>query len=482
MALSIDYTTKVISIPKADLTLIQTVPTEIRELDLGAFHDELRDWEDNEDNIYMPVTHDYAAPADIGGVTLAYVVLLINGYTVTFEDGQYAVNIIGGNSNVGDNINVNQVSVRSFNSAGLVQNAEIQFASYEGFVWYDSASTNVGTEFPIGTRTAPVNNMADAQLIMQNVGLGSVMLLSPITLATDDYSEIRFVGESPLHVFVDVQPSATVTGCRFENLTLTGTMDVDTIIEKCIINGLSAMRGIIYESMINSGTIVLGGAGTTHLLNCWSGVPGTGTPTIDLGGSGQSLALRGFAGGMTLENKTGPESVSIDMLSGQVILADTVTTGTIVMRGLATWTNQDTYLGGANVLDQFIDYQEVPTSIDYSAIWDEPMTSGNTAEQELLLARSEASSAHNRADDSATDAELARISAQLNTTKLDEVIADIAALEAPDNTAIQAIYQAHFHRRRWDKVGNTITIYEADDVTPLFVFNTDAELADITPV
>ena len=53
-------------------------------------------------------------------VTRGRVVEIINGYTVTFEDGQYAVNLTGANSNISDVANVNQVSIRAANSAGLV--------------------------------------------------------------------------------------------------------------------------------------------------------------------------------------------------------------------------------------------------------------------------------------------------------------------------------------------------------------------------
>lgn len=45
---------------------------------------------------------------------------IINGYTVTFEDGLYSVNLIGSNNNIPDVLNLNQVSVRSANSAGLI--------------------------------------------------------------------------------------------------------------------------------------------------------------------------------------------------------------------------------------------------------------------------------------------------------------------------------------------------------------------------
>ena len=66
-----------------------------------------------------PFTHNHNTEVTLGGVTLARVVEIVNGYVVTFEDGQYAVNIVGGNSNVGDRVTLNQVSIRSANSTGL---------------------------------------------------------------------------------------------------------------------------------------------------------------------------------------------------------------------------------------------------------------------------------------------------------------------------------------------------------------------------
>jgi len=121
MAITIDWTTKVISIPKADMPLVTMTPFEIRELDINTFRLILKDLEDDSEGMTFSTTHNHIAPISVGGVSLARVVELINGYTVTFEDGQYAVNITGGNSNIGDNVNLNQVSVRSANSAGLVE-------------------------------------------------------------------------------------------------------------------------------------------------------------------------------------------------------------------------------------------------------------------------------------------------------------------------------------------------------------------------
>lgn len=117
MAISINWGTKIINVPKADLTHISG---DIYQLDIDDFRMELKGLEDSEDGMAFPNTHNHNTEVTIGGITYARMIEIINGYTVTFEDGQYAVNLVGANSNVGDVINLNQVSVRSANSAGLV--------------------------------------------------------------------------------------------------------------------------------------------------------------------------------------------------------------------------------------------------------------------------------------------------------------------------------------------------------------------------
>jgi hypothetical protein len=120
MAISINPLTFVINVPKADMALVQTTPTEIRELDLNQFRLELKAYEAAEYGIYLYKTHNHNTQVTLGNLTFARVIEILAPYTITFEDGQYAVNLVNANSNVSDRTNVNQVSVRSSNSAGLV--------------------------------------------------------------------------------------------------------------------------------------------------------------------------------------------------------------------------------------------------------------------------------------------------------------------------------------------------------------------------
>ena len=110
MAISIDWATKVINIPQDYLT---NLGGGIYELNVNTFRLDLRDIEDNEDGIPFQYTHVHNTEVTLGGLTLSRVVEIIAPYTITFEDGQYAVNLVGANNNIADRTNVNQVWLQS---------------------------------------------------------------------------------------------------------------------------------------------------------------------------------------------------------------------------------------------------------------------------------------------------------------------------------------------------------------------------------
>lgn len=117
---TINWLTRVITVPKDYMTLVQSTPTEVRNLDINAFRLKLKDIEDNSEGMVFLQTHSHNTEVTMSGITLARVVSIINGYSIVFEDGMYAVNLVGANSNIGDVVNLNRVSVRSNNSAGLI--------------------------------------------------------------------------------------------------------------------------------------------------------------------------------------------------------------------------------------------------------------------------------------------------------------------------------------------------------------------------
>ena len=117
MEITIDWGNRIINIPQDYLT---SLGGNVYELNLNTFRLTLKDLEDNEEGMPHLDTHKHTTETVLSGVTYARFVEIINGYTVTFEDGQYMVSAVGANSNIADVMNLNQVSLRTANSAGLI--------------------------------------------------------------------------------------------------------------------------------------------------------------------------------------------------------------------------------------------------------------------------------------------------------------------------------------------------------------------------
>ncbi|MCH8285954.1 hypothetical protein IIB79_05420, partial [candidate division KSB1 bacterium] len=84
---------------------------------------------------------------------MARVIEIINNYVIEFEylGTVYAVNLVGANSNIADRLILNEVSVRSANSAGLVSTIAIEHGEFEGGVTLDIIKGVTGSEYPKGT-------------------------------------------------------------------------------------------------------------------------------------------------------------------------------------------------------------------------------------------------------------------------------------------------------------------------------------------
>lgn len=346
MSVSIDWFTGIINIPQSYLTLISGT---LYELDTNAFRLVLKALEDNEQGINFTRTHKHNTEVSLGGLSYARVIEILSPYTVTFEDGQYAVNLIGSNNNIADVTNVNQVSVRPSNSAGLISSKGIEALEYRGGVTIDVVNGEIGSMYPTGTLRKPVNNLADAKVIIEARGFNKLYIVGNITFgATDNIDNLKIEGYG--HGFTTM---TFISGCstntsEFKNADLQGTLDGgDQLIFYCNIFDLTNFSGIMYNCTFH-GTIVLDGIEDVDLVNCVSGITGSVVPIIDMGGSGRGLIVRNHSGGLKLINKSGNDSINIDFISGQLQIDSTVTAGNIMVRGIGKVTQND---GTATIQD-----------------------------------------------------------------------------------------------------------------------------------
>jgi hypothetical protein len=231
-------------------------------------------------------------------------------------------------------------TVSSLVDSIVQQQTEIEYASFGGGVTLDMVNGAAGTDYPCGTLQEPVNNLTDAMTIATERGFHTIFILGNATIdISGDYSGMRFVGESQCRTLITVSAGANVLNCEFYSARITGDFDGNVRLENCVIDTINYVSGFWESCVLTSGTITLGGPNPAQLLNCMSGPVGASIPVIDMGGSGQELSISNYNGAIKLINKTGSDSASLDINSGEIVLDSTVTNGTITIRGVGHLTD-----------------------------------------------------------------------------------------------------------------------------------------------
>lgn len=313
--------------------------------------DTLRSIEYQPDTMAYPYLIDSFGKQALGGGVLVGITLVLKNAKLAFEarGGPAFVqcNISGGNlvavdagGNDMDAVETTaytQIVKTSSSSATLQELAAIVYASFNGGVTIDVTSPYSGEgsdSEPHGTPLKPVNNLVDGMIIAGKRGFTDFYIVGDITANSGgDYSGMSFIGESMTKTKITLEPAAILPGCEFYDAEIVGTLDGNARLKSCSIGTLNYIYGVIEQCLLQAGTITLGGSNPAYFLDCWCG-SAAGFPVIDLGGSGQDLAIRGYSGGIKLINKTGIDSVCITLAEGVLELDNTIIAGAIQVIGV----------------------------------------------------------------------------------------------------------------------------------------------------
>lgn len=333
MAISIDWGTRIIHIPRNYLALLQSNPVEVRQLDMDVLRLTLKALEETSEGMSFESSHEHTAPITVGGVQLARVVEILNGYTVTFEDGQYAVNVVGANTNLADVTNVNQVSVRSSNSAGLVNSDELKIQSFQDArVWINTHTGLAGVVFSRGTPANPVDNPTDAREIANTNNLERFHLSGEITLPNgEEFAGSDWKGHSIISSKINLN-NVSAQGAYFNNLELSGHCNGYIDVENSKVQTITNFSGILQDCSIDN--IQLDAANTEIItaINCRS--HSANMSVLDINSANCPLVVKDYFGGLQITNLTAGNSLNIDMSSGEVHITSSCTSGTILLRGV----------------------------------------------------------------------------------------------------------------------------------------------------
>jgi len=404
MNLSINWFTKVITVQRTDLSLIQSIPSEIRSMDLNAFRLALKDLEDSEEGVVWPDTHRHNTEVSLSGITFARVIEIINDYTITFTDdtGPYAVNLSGANSNIADRVNVNQVSVRSANSAGMTSSPAIEYASFNGGVTIDTVNGIDSVIYPAGTPLQPCKTVINSATIRKARGLSKVFMKSDLTLENlpdGQLDNLEIIGVTGFRLHTLTFNNCLMTNCTATNINVTGIFKNGSTgkIKDCNIYDIHNASVVGDHSTIEGGTY-----SNTELYDCTvfgdikldAGAVFSGVGTvfdgdftnIDLQGLVSTVSLDVDSGYCLIKNSTPGCLLEFNYRGGELELDDSCTGGDFYAEGYGTLFGDPVALGMDVKGNHLLALETIP-----GPIWDEPASNhlttgsfGNYIQKKLL--------------------------------------------------------------------------------------------------
>lgn len=223
--------------------------------------------------------------------------------------------------------------------------------AFQGHVWITTSSGITGTNYPRGTPAFPVDNIADARAIADEIGLQAFKVNGSITL-DQDYTNWQFVGCGNIAVDTVTLNGWDVGGSFFDCCTVTGTGT--TTVGAAVFCG-SILDNITGVSIISSNsyyrnTVTAGGSGSV--------ITGTrtvlqGDVVIDMVGANRNLQLD-FGGEVELRNLGTGGSAYLGASYGTVLLDSTCADGTVTVSGVTTLTD-NSGAGCTVVADDVVD-------------------------------------------------------------------------------------------------------------------------------
>ena len=243
---------------------------------------------------------------------------------------------------------------------------DVQAVAFGRVVTIDTVAGTAGTSFPIGTPTSPVNNIVDARIIADSKNLREFNIRDTITL-DQTYLNWAFTGVGGL-AFINLD-SQDVTGSVFVNCSMSGTSQGDNLITRnSDFFAVNNYQGQVFETLLVDSVSIGPSTLTNHFIDCRSGNLETDRAMIDMVGEGRSLGVQGYAGSLEIKNLSGPDDlISVDLLSGNIILDSTCISGTIVLRGVGTFTDNTM---GSTIISSGL----ISTATTADAVWDQPTT------------------------------------------------------------------------------------------------------------
>lgn len=196
--------------------------------------------------------------------------------------------------------------------------------------------TDIGSPDGDGSQQAPFNTFAAAANLAESIGIRNIAVVGDSVLDRPLAKyQIRGIG-NPI---IDLD-GRNVNKSHFDHCTLSGIQNGTIEADYCsLANNMTGLDGS-YRDCGMLGDLTLATSARVIMSDPYSEIPGLGRPTIDVNGGASKLALRRYAGGMTILGMANANNeVTIELAGGKVTLDSTCILGDFTLRGVGQFTN-----------------------------------------------------------------------------------------------------------------------------------------------
>ena len=351
-----------------NLRIVEIAAGAENELDVIEIYSEWKEWLATNSNAAYPpafetVGGDPISPTQDLGTTY----FLINGWKIRPAELDHKLILVGNIFPEGGegSVFVSTLGAFTVNTETRVSNlvdssiARLDLTQLLQEVYIDPINGTSGTGESVGTPTNPVDNVTDARTIADRDNLQAYAIRGAITI-TADHENWSFRGISAVFGDIITLNGASVDGSKFEEMTITGTMTGEIEANYCLIEILTGLDGMYRHCGLDDSNLVTASDVELVFDTCYSKVAGSLTPILGLAAN-TVVNIRNYSGGITLEDATAGNIVSVDLDPGHLILDASCTGGTILVRGTGRLT--DNSAGSTIVDDGLLNTVEIDTMI-----------------------------------------------------------------------------------------------------------------------
>jgi len=224
-----------------------------------------------------------------------------------------------------------------------------------------------------GYQNSPFDNWADAIQAASDRGLRNLVIEGDIIMDRDiENYTIRGLN----------LPTVVLTGFKIDKVNFIkcvvtgaqGTVADPTNIqfyETCGLLNLTNFDGSA-DGCALSGTIEIADGATCIFNNATELDPSGGSIIIDFknGASGSTVGLENATGDYIIRNMTHPDDIcNVNFASGEIIIEDNCTAGSVELHGVGDWENSSTYAGTTSVTNHFVSPQETQFAAYNGRVW-----------------------------------------------------------------------------------------------------------------